>query len=345
VILTRRTFVQSSLAASLAVAAESTRAGWLLESHDPIRVAVAGLGPAASEHIALYAALPGVQIVGLTDRSRSRVHAALTQLEELGRFGARVYTSLGKMLSYSGLHAISVPSEDDDAGSSLREILATGLPVLTDVPPREFSHRQFLATRKGLVRMRVADFLYPGALAEISTHWRKLTRYENEPTGQSARLVLERRLSSHQLRAVIVSALQAVFDGHSGDPDCLAAWSKNPDVIGLKRAGTALHIHLPRQTADFDLLEVDLLPRSSGASLLLLSRPDQTMEIPIWRAPDSRSSLRTVMTFLGEACSPLAAPTRLGGPHPVDTAADASLSFAAASVVDRALSLVEPRID
>jgi hypothetical protein len=62
----RRTFMQASLAASVSVAAETSHAAWLLNSSNPIRIGVAGLGSSASEHLALYAAIPGARVTRMT---------------------------------------------------------------------------------------------------------------------------------------------------------------------------------------------------------------------------------------------------------------------------------------
>lgn len=336
-LLTRRTFVQSSLAASLAAAIQATRATWLLQPNDPVRIAVAGLGPNASEHLALYAAIPGVQVVGLVDRSPSRFGEALAQLKKLNQPGPRAYTSLDSLLSHPALHAVSAPLAESSMDFPLHEVLATGLPVLTDVPPAFFSYHDFLSLKKAPVAVRVSDYIYPGARSDIHARWNLPPGSSIDGnTGYGAKLVLERRLTRAQVRAVLISALQAVLDSHSSNPAQLASWSKAADAIELTRASTSVLIHLPPQIAHFEKIEFDLLPRSTGASLLSLRHRTQTMEVPIWRTPDSQSSLRTVMNFLGEVRAPFSASGK------VDTTNEAALSFAAASVVDRVLHLLRP---
>ena len=345
-LLTRRTFVQSSLAASLVVAAEATHSGWLLKPDAPIRIAIAGLGASAIEHISLFAAIPGVHIVALADPSNSKLRAAIDQFAQLGRPRPSLYNGLSSLLDHSAIDALSLPSDENLAAISLHEVLATRIPVLIDLPPRNFPHRDFLAIQKAQVRLRAVDRLYPGAQTNIQAQWRRrLLQPKSSPQIRTARLILERQLSASQLRAVLIAALEAVLGSHPTPATQLTAWLQDPSIIEFTRASTVLQVHLQPQISHFDRLDVDLLPRSSRASILSLGEPHRTMQVPIWRAPDSRSSLRTVLTFLGEARSPSTLPTRQGETDPMDTATDASLSFAAASIVDRALALVEPRIN
>jgi hypothetical protein len=132
ILLTRRTFLHSSLVAGLASAAEATRTRWLLSSTGPVRVGVAGLGASALEHLALFAAIPGAEIVGLADSQLSRTTQALRQLRELGQPAPVV----DRMLDNRTLEAVSLPSGDTNAGPMFSRILAAGLPVLSDTPLR-----------------------------------------------------------------------------------------------------------------------------------------------------------------------------------------------------------------
>ena len=336
--LTRRTFVQSSLAASLAVAAEATGAGWLLNPNCPIRIAIADLGAAAEEHISLFAALPGVHIVALADTSHSKRQVALAQLTALGCPRPFLYSSLSSLLGHVAVDAFSLPADISSAAYSLKELLATRLPVFTDLPPLDLSHGEFLALQQAPVRFRTTDRLYPGARSNIHAQWKRLSP-QPEPglPPCSARLVLERRLPPPQLRAVLIAALEAILDPHLTPAAPLAAWSQDPRVI--TRASTILQVHLPRHISPFECLEVDLLPRSSGASTLSLGQPNRTMHVPIWRDPDSRSSLCTVMGFLSQTRTSFVKRTPSPAIYTAEQATNASVSFAAADVVDRALTV------
>jgi hypothetical protein len=79
--ITRRTFLQSSLGASLAAAAEVTRCHWLLSSTTPVCIGVVGLDASALEHLSLFAAIPGAKVLGLTDGDPKRIRVALRQLK------------------------------------------------------------------------------------------------------------------------------------------------------------------------------------------------------------------------------------------------------------------------
>jgi hypothetical protein len=339
VLLTRRTFVQSSLAASLAVAADATRAGWVLKPDNPIRIAIAGIGPSANEHLSLFAALPGVDIVALVDPSPSKPRAAIAQLTQLGRPRPSLYTSLSSLLNHTAIDAFSLPADENSAAFSLHEILATRLPVLLDLPPRNLSHGDLMVLQKAPVHFRTADRLYPSAQADIHSQWKRPSlQPETAQRKRFARLILERRLPPSQLRAVLIAALGAVLAPNSTSAAALAAWSKDPNIIEFTGASTVLHIHLPPQISNFDNLDVDLLPRSSGASILSLGQSHRTMQVSIWRAPDSQSSLRTVMAFLSQTRPRFGKRTPSPRTYTGDKATDAFLSFAAASVVDRAFT-------
>ena len=176
-LLTRRTFLHSSLVAGLASAAEATRSNWLLSSSGRVRVGVAGLGASASEHLALLSAIPGVEIVGLADSDPTRATNALRQLRELGRATPVVYRDLRRMLDIQILQAIALPSNGDaEAGPILSRIVATGLPVLTDLPPVVKPHEssQFfksLLTNRARVQFRLNDFVYPVSSTDL-VGWR-----------------------------------------------------------------------------------------------------------------------------------------------------------------------------
>lgn len=327
-ILTRRTFVQSSLAASLAVAADATRATWLLKDKDPLRIALAGLGPETWEHLALYAAIPNVNVVGIADGTGSHFSEALAQLEKFSQPQPFVSNRLEEVLSKTLPDAISVPTAQK-LDFPLRDVLSIGLPVLTDTPPPLFAYKDFLGQRKAYVGVRSADLLYPGAMADISTRWMQTQLTNSDQTGErTARLVLERRLSMAQLRAVVICSLQAVLGSHSFLSEELASWSSNPEAVELNQTRTSARVYLPARMARFSHLDIDLLPRSKNASILSLSHRAQKMEMPVWRNPDSQSSLRTTMAFLNHVRTPQANVISAEGPKDSETA------FAAATVID-----------
>ncbi|MGB0063095.1 MAG: hypothetical protein WBP85_01505 [Terracidiphilus sp.] len=338
-LLTRRTFVQSSIAASLAAAAEATHASWLLKPDNAVRIAIADLGPFANEHISLFAALPGVEIVALVDPSHSKSRAAIAQLTQLGRPTPAVYASLSSLLRHTGIDAFSLAADEEPAAFSLHEILATRRPILLDLPPRDLSLGDLMLLQKAPVYFRTSDRLYPGAQTEIHAQWKRSPlKPETGTQKRFTRLILERRLRPSQLRAVLIAALGAVLEPLSIPVAALAAWSEDPAVIEFTRASTVLHIHLPPQLSNFDSLDIDLLPRSFGASILSLGQPQGTMQVPIWRAPDIQSSLRTVMAFLSQNHARFAKHTSSTRTYTADNVTDVALAFAAASVVDRAVT-------
>ena len=320
-LLTRRTFVQSSLVDSLALAAEATRTRWLLNSSDCICDGLAGLSASASQHLAHYAAIPGVHIAHIEDGSIHLVSQALAQLKDLGQPGPSISTTLDALLADRSLHAVSLPSEIPASGFTLSRILTAGLPVLTDLPPSSFTLTKHRTVPDPRIHLRVADLMYPGVALDLHS-WSNRSDIPEIRTEIRADLTLERRLSPAEIRAVLISALQVLLISHPLTNSQLSHWSKTSGVIELAQASTAAIIHLPERISGPRSLNVSLLPRSFAASILSLRHHTGSIELPIWRDPDAQTSLRTVMHFLNSVRTGAAS---LPQPDP---------AFAACSVVD-----------
>jgi hypothetical protein len=300
-LLTRRTFVQSSLAASLSIAAEATRAHWLLSPSDPIRVGIAGLGLSASEHIALYAAIPGARVAHLADESPTTAAAALSQLRDLGHPPPRLSRTLDALLADTSLHAISLPRELPAAGFTLRQIFSSGLPVLTDFLPTTSSLSLTSYPKSTQLHLRVGDLMYFEAALDLYAWSKRSAATSNGRNDATAELTLERRLAHAESRAVMIAALNALLVSRSLPTSQLERWAQATDNVEIAQARSVVRINLPETSIGPKSLAVSLLPRASAASVFSLRDRNGSVEVPIWRQPDAQSSLRTVMNFLNSA--------------------------------------------
>jgi hypothetical protein len=296
--VTRRKFVQSSIAASIAVAAESTHTGWLLSSSDPLRIGIAGLGPSAPEHLALYAAIPGAKVTHIADPSRAAIAAAVSQLQNAGHPSPRVSHNLDGLLADPSLHAISLPRESPNAGFTLKQIFSRRLPVLTDILPSSLSLPANACSKYSQLHLRIGDLIYPGVTSDLSA-WsrRRAAACANKDAAVSA-LTLQRKLLATETRAVLVSTLHALLQASPIATSSLTRWAEAEGSFEIARARTVARVNLPDPPTGPKCLAIELLPRNSGASLLSVRDKDGLFEVPVWRQPDAQTSLRTVMQFL-----------------------------------------------
>src|SRR5438309_969032 len=134
-LLSRRTFLQSTLTAGLAAAAEATGSRWLLRPVGGIRIGIAGLGATALDHLALFAAIPGAEIVGIADPSPKNLHAAAGYLRDNGQRPPSLYRNSADLLNDRSLHALAIPSCGKNGAQMMRDAIATGISILLDAPP------------------------------------------------------------------------------------------------------------------------------------------------------------------------------------------------------------------
>lgn len=296
--VTRRTFVQTSIAASLAVAAESTHTSWLLSSSDPLHIGIAGLGPSAPEHLALYAAIPGARVTHIADQSRAAIAAALSQLQNAGHPSPRVSHNLDGLLADPFLHAISLPRESPNAGFTLKQIFARRLPVLADNLPSSLSLPVTAYSKYSQLRLRIGDLIYPGATSDLSAWSRRSAAPSADKDAAAAELTLQRKLVATETRAVLISTLNALLQASPIETSSLTRWAEAEGSFEIARARTVARVNLPDSPTGPKCLTIDLLPRNSGASLLSVRDKGGLFDVPVWRQPDAQTSLRTVMQFL-----------------------------------------------
>jgi hypothetical protein len=291
--LTRRTFLQSSLMAGLAGTAEATCTRWLLSSGDAVRIGIAGLGASASEHLALFATIPGARIVGLADPEPTRITSAQRQLRELGQSTPTVYRNVDHMLSDHCVEAVAMPNEAGNPANIFRGIVKAGLPLLADFPPVEppHSYETSLSARTP-VHFRLADFMYPATVADL-TAWLK----RSDCNHGEAHLVISPATTTRELRMAAIVATNALLAASPVPDDKLISWARSNHAQPTIRGTTGV-VSLPENSAGIGALHVHLLARSAKDSKLLVQHRAGSMEVVIASQPNATSSLRTVMMFL-----------------------------------------------
>lgn len=298
-LLTRRSFIQSSLVAGLVSAAEATRSRWLLSTMDRVRVGLVGLGASASEHLALLAAIPGAEIVGLADSDPSRTTQTLRQLREFGQAAPLVYRDLDGMLGNQTIQAITLSNENADAGPMLSRVLAAGLPVLADTPPtmqprvNTRFYEQVLAAHTP-VHFRLADFTYPTSSIDL-IGW--LTRSGSKT--MEANLIMPRLVTNQEFRVVAIVAIDLLLATSPLSPKRLIQWLDSKDArIQTSAARTISSLALPRNPTGLSALQVHLLGGFRQNARLVIQHGDGSIELAISTQPNADSSLRTIMSFL-----------------------------------------------
>src|SRR5262249_51811757 len=107
--LTRRRFLQTSLAAAATVTIAGTKSsGRVLGSNDTIRVAVAGLHGRGSSHVDEFARMKGVEIVTLIDPDTRTFAGRIKQIEKAGGQKPKTVQDVRKVLEDKNVDVISI---------------------------------------------------------------------------------------------------------------------------------------------------------------------------------------------------------------------------------------------
>jgi len=302
--ISRRSFLQSSLMAGLAGAADATCTRWLLSSNNAVRIGITNLGTSASEHLALLAAVPGAEIIGVVDRDPRRVTAALHQLRELGQPTPTLYRNVEHMLSDQRLEAVVLSNDAITSGPSFRQILDAGLPVLTEFPPplpvRDSRLYGNILRAQKPIHFRLADFTYPASSADV-TSWLK----RGSPNKPEARLMISSTVTMRELRIATIVAIDALLAISSVPIHGLMPWlSSNDAGTQIRDAGTGGSIGLPDNFANLRALRIHLLGGLRNSSRLVVEHKAGSIELPISRTPHALSSLKTLMRFLQQVREP-----------------------------------------
>lgn len=201
------------------------------------------------------------------------------------------------------LDALSVPAESPAASLAIEHALNGGRPVLIDVLPASFSAGDIARPARAPIHMRIADLTYAGAAQDLDSWSSRAAETARRLNPVSARLGLETRLSIAQTRAVVISALNALIANRTIPLRELIRWSGAHDTVIASYGSPVAEIRLPPFPGGAAKLQIDLLPRLSGASILSLRRINGEFELPLWRRADAEASLRTVTRFLNNVRS------------------------------------------
>jgi hypothetical protein len=165
--ITRRIFLQSAFASSVALATERLgNSSWLQSTANQIRVATVGLGSAGYEHLAIFASIPGARIVTLYDPDMHRLRKAASFLRERGYPPPDVTTQLAKLVNDPSIDAISLACPFPSSLAPLSTLLAANKPLLFDSPSVNNFEDALATNRKialsgSILRSRLADRLAP----------------------------------------------------------------------------------------------------------------------------------------------------------------------------------------
>jgi hypothetical protein len=166
--LSRRQFVQGSISAAVAAATAFTESPWLLRRTDQIRVGIAGLGASGRTHLALFAAIPCVQIMTLCDPDPGRLEVALRLCEAKSRNKIALYNSLDRLLDDPEIDAVSVTGPSPDLPELFRRTAASRKALLIDAPSRPVAWPearnavQTAAKSQTVIRAYISAYVDPG---------------------------------------------------------------------------------------------------------------------------------------------------------------------------------------
>jgi hypothetical protein len=165
--ISRRIFLQSAFASSVALAAERIgNSSWVLSSADRIRVAIVGLRNSAYEHLGIFASIPAAEIVTLYDPDMNRLRKAASFLCDRGYPQPRLTTQLSRVVSDSSIEAISLACQFPSCLAPLSSLLASKKPLLFDSPSVNSFEDALVTNRKiaisgSVIRSRLIDHLAP----------------------------------------------------------------------------------------------------------------------------------------------------------------------------------------
>lgn len=131
-----------------------------------LRVGVVGAGAMAEAHLAAYAAIPGVAIVGIATRTRERGEALAR------RHGiAGVYPDATSLVDEARPHGVSVTTRDDEHVAPTLAALERGVGVLLEKP---IASDVAGATAIEQAVRRTGTLLVPGHILRFTAPYRRL---------------------------------------------------------------------------------------------------------------------------------------------------------------------------
>ncbi len=188
--LTRRRFLQSSLAAAATVTLAGTKSsGKVLGANDTIRVAVAGLNGRGGAHVAEFLKAKNVEIAYLIDPDTRTYGKRLKQIEDKGGKAPRTVKDVRQALEDKDLHAVSVATPNH--WHSLITIWAcqAGKDVYVEKPCSHNVHEGAVAVQAARKYGRIVQH---GTQSRSSRRWGEMA--ELVRSGQLGKLLVSRAL-------------------------------------------------------------------------------------------------------------------------------------------------------
>src|SRR5438105_3292435 len=107
--LTRRSFLQQTLAAAGAITIAGTKSsGKVIGANDTIRVGIAGINGRGSAHVGAFVPMKGVEVTYLIDPDSRTYAKRVQQLERLGGKKPQTIKDVRQALDDKNLDAISI---------------------------------------------------------------------------------------------------------------------------------------------------------------------------------------------------------------------------------------------
>ncbi len=188
--LTRRDFLQGTLAAAATVTIAGTKSsGKVLGANDTIRVAIAGLNGRGGAHVGAFAPMKGVQVVCLVDPDTATFSKRVKQVEKLGKNTPRTVQDVRKALEAKDIDALTIATPNH--WHSLMTIWAcqAGKDVYVEKPCSHNVHEGRIAVETARKHGRIVQH---GTQSRSSSSWAKLAALAR--SGALGKLLISRGL-------------------------------------------------------------------------------------------------------------------------------------------------------
>ncbi|MFO0840843.1 MAG: Gfo/Idh/MocA family oxidoreductase [Gemmataceae bacterium] len=188
--LSRRKFVQGSLAAAATVTLAGTKSSAkVLGASDTIRVAVAGLNGRGGAHVSALAGMKGVQVVCLVDPDTRTFDKRIKQVEKLGGNTPRTEQDIRRVLEDKSIDAVTVATPNHWHAPITIWACQAGKDVYVEKP---CSHN----VREGRVAVETARkhhrIVQHGTQSRSSSSWARLAALAR--SGKLGKLLVSRAL-------------------------------------------------------------------------------------------------------------------------------------------------------
>jgi predicted dehydrogenase len=188
--LTRRDFLQGSLAAAATVTLAGTKSsGKVLGASDTIRVAVAGLNGRGSSHLNALAGMKGVQVVCLIDPDTRTFGSRIKQVEKRGGNKPRTVQDVRDVLDDKDIDVISIATPNHWHALMTIWACQAGKDVYVEKPCSHNVHEGRIAVEMARKHNRIVQH---GTQSRSSPDWARLAALVR--SGKLGKLLISRAL-------------------------------------------------------------------------------------------------------------------------------------------------------